>query len=299
MSEKAEQNKKRRFGDRRDGRWVRTPGLQGIMAYILPKRTECEVYLHDTFDITEMIQYLEEKNASHPDYKTTVFHCAVTALARMVKERPLMNRFVAGYRTYERDEITISFVAKRRFEDHSEETLMVLNAKDEDTLDSVSRRIVGDVKEARKSDHSTGGIDKMIDRFMMMPRPILIPVLRIVRWLDFWGKNLKMLTDGDPNYTTILCSNLGSIKCPSVYHHLNNYGTNSIMVTIGAYRTEEVLMPDGSRQMRTLIDIGATLDERIADGFYFARSLKLIHHIFANPQLLDQPLGQESGFLYQ
>jgi hypothetical protein len=35
-------------------------------------------------------------------------------------------------------------------------------------------------------------------------------------------------------------------------------------------------MEDGSEQIRDVIDIGATLDERIGDGFYFARSLKLI-----------------------
>ena len=293
------EKKKRRFGDRRDGRWVKTPGLQGIMAYIIPKRTECEVYLHDTFDVTELMHYLDRANAAHPEYKTTIFHCIVTALARMVKERPLMNRFLMGYRTYERDEISISFVAKRRFEDHSEEALMVLKPTDEDTLDSISRRIVGDVKKTRQSEHSTGGIDKLIDQFMMLPRPILIPVMRIIRWLDFWGKNPKFLTEGDPNYTTILCSNLGSIKCPAVYHHLNNYGTNSIMVTIGAYREELVPMPDGGFEKRILLDIGATLDERIADGFYFARSLKLIRHICANPELLLQPIGQPSGYSYE
>ena len=47
-----------------------------------------------------------------------------------------------------------------------------------------------------------------------------------------------------------------------------------------------------------LVDIGATVDERIADGFYFARSLKLIKHIFAHPELLEKPLGENSGFMY-
>ena len=36
------------------------------------------------------------------------------------------------------------------------------------------------------------------------------------------------------------------------------------------------------------MSIGVTLDERIADGFYFARSLKLIKHLFKNPELLDK-----------
>lgn len=290
--------KKRKWGDRRDGRWVKAPGLQTVMGYLMPKRTDCEVYLNDTLDATELMAYLERHNAEHPDYKTTLFHCAVTGMARMVKERPLMNRFIQGYRMYERDEITISFVVKRRFADGAEESLMVLKPTDEDTLDSISRRIVGNVRETRKSEHSTGGIDELLDKFAALPRFVLIVAIRIIRWLDFWGINPKALTDGDPNYTTILTSNLGSIKCPSVYHHLNNYGTNSVMITIGTLHKEEILMPDGTRQIRDVVDIGATLDERIADGFYFARSLKLMKHIFTHPELLEQPIGEDSGFTY-
>ena len=58
-------------------------------------------------------------------------------------------------------------------------------------------------------------------------------------------------------------------------------------------------MPDGTAEIRDVIELGATLDERIADGFYFARSLKLIKHIFDNPELLDQPLGEPSEFQYE
>jgi pyruvate/2-oxoglutarate dehydrogenase complex dihydrolipoamide acyltransferase (E2) component len=277
---------------------VKAPGLQTVMGYLLPKRTDCEVYLNDKIDATELIKYLDKKNEEHPDYKTTVFHCAIAAMARMVKERPLLNRYFQGYVLYERDEISISFVVKRRFADNAEESLMVLVPKEEDTLDSISKKIVGNVHETRKSEHSTGGIDELLDKFAALPRIVLIVVIRIIRWLDFWGINPKVLTDGDPNYTTILTSNLGSIKCPAVYHHLNNYGTNSIMITIGTLHKEEMVMEDGHKEVRDVIDIGATLDERIADGFYFARSLRLMKHIFANPEVLEKPIGENSGFEY-
>ena len=290
---------KRRWGDRKDGRRVRdVPGLQTVMAHLMPNRTDCEVYLNETLDATELVKYLEKKNEGL-DYKITLFHCTITMLARMIRERPLMNRFIQGRRMYERNEISLSFVCKRRFADHAEEALMVLVPKDTDTIDEISRKIVGDVAETRKSEHSTGGVDALLDSFAKIPRPLLMLVIRIVRWLDFWGINPSFLTEGDPNYTTVLCSNLGSIKCPSVYHHLNNYGTNSIMVTIGTLHKEELLMPDGHKEIRDVVDIGATLDERIADGFYFARSLRLIKHICAHPELLEQPLGEPSGFQYE
>lgn len=291
---------KRRFGDHKDARWVReATGLQTIMMHIMPNRTDAEVYLHETLDATELVKYLEKKNAEHPDYKTTIFHCFITGLARMVKERPLMNRYVQGRRLYERHKISLAFVCKRRFTDHAEEAMMFLTPNESDSLDEISKKIIGDVHETRKSEHSTGGIDKVIDNFAKVPRPLLMLIVRIIRWLDFWGLNPKAITTGDPNYATVFCTNLGSIKCPAVYHHLNNYGTSSMMIAIGTLHKEELVMPDGHKEIRDVIDVGATLDERIADGFYFARSLKLVKHIFAHPELLDQPLDVPSGFDYK
>ena len=291
------EKRKRRFGDRRDGWWVRdVPGLTTIMMHIMDKRTDAEVFMNDSFDVTELLRYCEEKNAGHPDYKTTLFHCLLMAVARMVRERPKMNRFIQGRRLYERYDISLAFVAKRRFTDHAEESLMFFTPTDEDTLDSFSYRVAGQVHETRKSEHSTGGIDATVDAFAKIPRLLLMFVIHLIRRLDFWGKNPKALTDGDPNYASVFLTNLGSIRGPAVYHHLNNYGTNSMMIAIGTIRKEERIMPDGSKQLRDVVDIGATLDERIADGFYFVRSLKLVKHICAHPELLDRPLGEPSGF---
>jgi len=291
---------KRKFGDRKDGRWVKeAPGLQTVMAHLMPNRTDREVYFHDVFDCTEVLKYLEKKNEGKTDEKMTLFHCIVTGLSKMVYERPLMNRFVQGGRIYERADITVSFVCKRRFTDHAEEALMVLKAKEEDNVNTISKHIIGEVIETRKSEKSTGGIDAILDGFAKIPRIILIPVIWIIRCLDFWGICPDALTDGDPNYTTLFLSNLGSIKCPSVYHHLNNYGTNSIMITIGTIHKQELIMPDGTKQIRDVVDISATLDEIIADGFYFARSLKLIRHIFENPEILEQNISEPSNFDYK
>lgn len=294
------ENRKRKWGDRKDARWVRdTPGLQSVMAHLMPNRTDCEVYLQDTIDVTELMAYLEQRNAQHPEYKTTLFHCFVAVLARMLRERPLMNRYLQGRRTYERYQVSLAFVCKRRLADHAEESLMFMVPKDTDTIDEISKKIIGDVAETRKSEHATGGIDGLLDIFAKIPRPLLMFVIYLIRVMDFWGISPDWITDGDPNYASVFFSNLGSIKCPSVYHHLNNYGTNSIMITIGTIRKEQKLMDDGTTQVRTMVDIGATLDERIADGFYFARSLKLVKHICAHPELLERPLNEPSNFDYQ
>lgn len=297
-------SKKRRWGDRRDGRLVReNRGLQGIMPHLMSKRTESEVCLMDKFDVTELLKYMDKKNEelknSGADYKITMFHCIVTGVTRMIMERPMLNRFIQGRKTYERDEVSLSFVAKRRFTDHAEEALMVLVPKETDTINEISKKIVGDVRETRKSEVADGGIDEIMTVLSKLPMPILAFVVGFIKFLDFWGHNLKAITDGDPNYTTVLLSNLGSIKCPAVYHHLNNYGTNSIMITVGTIHKEEIIMEDGSKEIRDIVDFSATLDERIGDGFYFARSLKLIKHIFANPEMLELPLNVPSNFEFK
>lgn len=293
--------RKRKLGDRRDGFRVKeSRGLQGIMPHLLDKRTDAEVFLSDKFDVTELLEYINKKNEeiakAGGDYKITLFHCIVAGVTKMIMERPMLNRFIQGRRVYERYDISMSFVAKRRFTDHAEEALMVLVPKETDTINEIAKKIVGDVHETRKSEVANGGIDEIMATLNKLPMPVLAFVVGFIKFLDFWGHNLPSITAGDPNYTTVLLSNLGSIKCPAVYHHLNNYGTNSLMITIGTIHKEELIMPDGSKQIRDVVDFGATLDERIGDGFYFARSLKLVKHIFANPELLERPLNEPSAF---
>lgn len=298
MSNAAESPKKR-WGDRADARYIRdVTGLTTIMFHLMPKRTQSEVFLSDKIDATELVKFIDAKNAQHDNYKTTIFHCFVLAVARMVRERPKMNRYVQGRRMYERDNISLTFMAKRRFADNAEEAFMQVVPKDTDTIDEISHQIYGDLREIRKSEHSTGGIDAVVDKFAKIPRPLLMLVFKVIRWLDFWARVPKVLKDGDSNYSTVLLSNLGSIGGPAVYHHLNDYGTNSIMITVGTLRKEEMVMPDGTRQIRDVLEFGATIDERIADGFYFVRSLRLVKYIFAHPELLDRPLGEPSGFEY-
>ncbi len=48
-----------KWGDRRDAVWVKdAPGLNVIMANLYPNRTDCEVFLQQEFDITELLQFI-------------------------------------------------------------------------------------------------------------------------------------------------------------------------------------------------------------------------------------------------
>ena len=287
---------KRRRGDRRDARWVRElDPLHFIMPHLMPKRTDSEAYLNAKMDVTDTLAYLAKKNEGEEEYRATLFHCFIMAIGKTIRLRPDLNRYISGRRYYQRHKITMGFVVKRRFEDHSQEALMVTAAEDDWNLTAVTHKVVGKVHTVREQKEF--GLDSALGFMKKLPRPIMMFLMWIFRTLDFFGKMPRALTDEDPNYATVFLSNLGSIQCPAVYHHLSNYGTNSIMVTIGTIHKENVIQPDGTCQVRDIVDVGITLDERIADGFYFGRSWKIVQYMLSNPVLLDRPLKEEIDYV--
>lgn len=103
----------------------------------------------------------------------------------------------------------------------------------------------------------------------------------------FLRESAAFLIKEDPNHATIFLTNLGSIGLKSGYHHLSNWGTNSLFVVLGEKR-----MIDG----REVIDIGLTLDERIADGYYYSKSVKLFKYLLQHPELLETPAKEKVNY---
>ena len=100
----------------------------------------------------------------------------------------------------------------------------------------------------------------------------------------------------DPNYSTCFISNLGSIGLKAGYHHLCNWGTNSIFVVLGEKKLTPVYDNEGNMEMKETMDIGLTLDERIADGYYYSKTVKLVKYLLHNPELLETPAGEEVDY---
>ena len=279
-------------GDRKDGRWIRDiDGFHFIMPYLMPNRCDSEVYIEELIDVTEMVKYIEAHNSVNKEFRLTPFHVITAAVGKIIYHRPYLNRFVAGRRLYQRNKITLAFVVKRRFNDEAEESLLVTEIKEDTTLEQISRRIAGDAQTIRNE----GGndINDLLDKLSKLPRWLMRLAMCVFRFLDFHGWMPESICRGDSNYASVLLSNLGSIKCNAVYHHLNNYGTNSIVITIGRLHKELMADDDGNTSVRDVVAIGATADERIADGFYFARSIRMLEEILRDPQQLENKMKSE------
>jgi len=259
------------------------------MAHLFPNRTEAEVYSLEKIDITRLMRFINEKNAGNEAYTSTLFHAFITAMIKTIYNRPLMNRFIAGKRYYDRKDISISFVIKNAFTDTAEERILILRAEPAMTFSSISKKIYDEVREVRET--NSNPTNDLIDKVVRLPKPVFSLLIWAYRHLDNHGWIPESLWKNDQNFTTVLVSNLGSIGAGACHHHLNNYGTNSIMITIGDIKKEYVMDKTGTVHEKDFVELGITVDERIADGFYFAKSFDLMKYFLTHPHLLDEPVS--------
>lgn len=278
--------------NRRDGKLVKNiDGMHILMPYLKPNRCDSDVYINYKLDVTKLIKYVEEKKKENPDKKLTYFHVFVTAIGKVIYNRPLLNRFVVNKRYYDRNNVSISFVAKGEFTDDSKEFMSTIDIEENDTLNSVREKILNKVKKVRKSDNNS--TDKAVDLVGKLPKFIRDIAMSIFMYMDRHDLLPKSLCEDNIYYSSVLVSNLGSIDCGAIYHNLTDFGTSSILVTIGDIHKEQIVTKEGKIEIRDICEFGINLDERIADGFYFIKSIKLLEEIFEHPEKLEEPANSK------
>jgi hypothetical protein len=240
--------------------------------------------------MSNVIDYIARKNANNPEFKYTFFHFITAAIGKTIVLRPKMNRFYSGHRLYDRKDILLSFTVKKHFTDSSEEALAIIKIDPESDvppIEQVYEQVKKIVFHVRHKDETDATTEKM-DVLLKLPRPILRCAIGFLKWLEYHGKYPKSLMRADPYYSTVFISNLGSIKMSADYHHLANWGTNSIFAIIGEMKPMPFYGEDGSVTVKKGLTMSMTIDERIADGFYFANSIKILRKIIENPDLIEQ-----------
>jgi len=286
----------KRMGDRFDATLVRDiDALHWFMPYLYPNRADNEAFIREEFDLTNLEAFLEKKNSNlDKAHRYTIFHAVCAAIVKTFTLRPQMNRFIKGCRLYQRDDLSLGFVVKKQFRDNAAEGLAFIKFPPETTVDSLHERIMQEIFECRsdKLDNSTKGMEM----FTHLPRWLMRIAIFILHRLDFYGKVPYDLIKADPNYASVFLTNLGSIKLNAGYHHLSNWGTTSVFVVIGEKARKPVFHEDGTFEMRTMLDVGITLDERIADGYYYAKTVRLLKKLIENPELLDRPANEEVDY---
>jgi len=288
---------KRRFGDRKDGRLIRSfPAYNKFAPFFMRRRSDAHIYFSDSIEITDIDRWLRQQRAGGCK-GMGMLHLIVAAYVRTVAYRPALNRFVSGQRVYAHNDIAVIMTVKKAMSDEAEETSIKVHFDPSDTVYDVYRKINEQVDEV-KANAEENGTDKFAEFFSHFPRFLVNLAVDILKFFDYFGWLSRYFLEISPFHGSMIITDLGSIGIPPVSHHIYDFGNLPLFIAFGAKR-HGVEMDDFGRPVeKKYIDYRATLDERICDGFYLAGCFKYMKYYMKNPELLETPPDQVIQDIY-
>jgi hypothetical protein len=275
------------FRDRPDGRRTYdVPDFNAIMPYLMRRRNESAVWFSKDIDVEGATRYVKRKNGEGGGNRYSLFGLVLAAGVRTFALKPRLNRFVHRRGIYARSHIAFSFIVKKRLTEESAESNVKITFRPEATLDEVMDSFNAAVETARGDE--LGPDDREV-RFLNRIPGAKAFASSLFRALDALNIAPARMIANDPLYTSAYFANLGSLGLETPYHHLYEWGTASLFVVLGRLMQKEVPHQGGPSIQRHYLNMKVTVDERIADGIYFAHASSLFARLMAHPELLESP----------
>lgn len=278
---------KKRFGDRDDGRRLRSidPFFR-IFPHIVNSRSEAQVFFSEQIDYGKIEDYIHLKRSE--GIKDIGFlEILIAATIRTISQKPKLNRFIVGRKIYSRNEIVVSLMIKKHLTEMSPETVIKLKFNPTDTIFEVTEKLKKEIAENKKTE-TTNDSDSVIRLFNLLPGIFLRAAVGLCKWCDNVGILPKKIKDASPFHASLFVTDLGSIGIKSVYHHLYNFGTVSTFIAFGLAKNEMYIDADGLTKKKRVMEIRLTADERITDGYNYARAFQYFGRLMSNPILLEK-----------
>jgi hypothetical protein len=264
--------------------------IRRIMPFVMPTRTGAFVLFEQDIPTAPLVPVLERLNAGRPaDRRITLFHLVLHGIGVALTEFPRLNRFVAGSRLYDRRGIWLAFSAKQRMERDAPIFTSKIEFRAGEPLPAMVDRLHAILSEGRSGRETAA--DREIKGFLRLPGPLLRLAVRAQRILDGWNLLPTALIRDDPLYASVFVANLGSLGLEAAYHHLYDYGTTPIFVTMGRTHRTALVRDDGTVTSHEVFTLRYTYDERVEDGFYAARALERLAACLADPEQLSAGAG--------
>ncbi len=286
------------FGKRADGWLVKDiDPIVSVTPYFMPMRCDAQVMLEHELDYEALARYIVRKGEEA--YKISFMDIIIAAYVRTVAEMPSLNRFVANKRLYARNELTVSFAVLQNFPDgRQEENTVKVKYDPHDTVFDVAARNQKEIKAAAVGQANNNTLK--IVRLLKYPlvANILVGLAKI---LDRYGLIPKAIINESPFHTGMFITNVASIGLPSVLHHIYNFGTTSVFVSMGSNVKKLELTREGKVRRARKLPLGIVVDERICPGLTYSKVLARFFECLKDPELLEQPPEQvnfDEGHVY-
>ena len=279
---------KRRFGDRKEGRLLRSLSpFYKFIPYIMAKKNDACNQFEDSVEITEVERWLREKRQA--GWKGMgMLHLFIAAYVRTLSHCPGLNRFVSGQKIYARNNIEVVLAVKRAMTADAEETTIKVVFEPTDTVFDVYRKLNEKVDEIKAND-GENNTEQVAGVLSKLPGLLLKFALWFINLLDYFGLLPMSLLDASPFHGSMIITDLGSIGIPPIYHHLYNFGNLPLFIAFGAKRRAYELDKTGTPVERKYVDYKVTMDERTIDGVSYATAFKYLKYYMKNPTALEIP----------
>lgn len=279
--------RRRRLGDRSDGRKLRTlQPMNRLMPYIMKQRSDAQNTFADKIEASKADLLCRQKIL---EGKTnfSFLHVLLAAYLRTITQRPAINRFISGQKVYARKEIVFVMTIKKEMSLSAPDTVIKVKFSPDDTLDEVYEKFNVVATDAIASLDKETSFDKLIKIFNLIPGFVLRFIVWAVRCLDYIGLLPKGFMDLLPFYGSMIVTSMGSLGINPIYHHIYDFGNLPVFLSYGRKRTAFEYDRNGTLIRKRYIDIKAVTDERICDGFYFASAFKYFKKLVENPDVLE------------
>lgn len=279
---------KRRFGDRKEGRLLRSlPAFAKFVPFIMPTRNDACNQYEESFEVSDVDRRLRKLRVD--GYKGIgILHFIIAAYIRGVSMLPGMNRFIVGRRIYARDNIEVVMTVKRSLAIDATETKIKVVFEPTDTIFDVYRKMNEKIDEI-KTVEGNNNTEDVAEAMCKAPRFLLRFALTILRIMDYFGWLPQSLLDASPFHGSMIITDLGSLRIGPIYHHIYNFGTLPVFISFGAKRHAYELDRHGNMVDRKYVDCKFVMDERTVDGHYYAQFLQAFRYICQHPEIVETP----------
>ena len=279
------------FGRRTDGINV-SKDLDPMVLFtplVMPTRCESMNFITYPAEYEPMANYIRTQKVSG---NTISFQTIIAAAyVRTLKRYPYLNYFVMGRRVYCHKDITLSLIVLRNTQDGScKEAAIKVSCDPDDTIHDIARKFDEKVAQAKEILEKNGTAD-FAGRMLRLP---VLPklVVLLARALDRLGIMPEALREISPFHCSLFITNMMSIGLPAIHHHLYNFGTCSIFLSLG--RPERQTVTAGGKTVRRLmVPMGVVTDERICGGAEYAQAAHTFLQYLQHPEYLELTPAQE------
>ena len=267
---------------RADGTRIRN---ENPMYYLIPqfltKRYDAQNMITVDIPVEPLRRYMNEKRREG----IAVSHIALILCAylKAAEKFPALNRFIVNKKIYQHNDFTVSMVVLRP--GSANDTFSKIHLDFGDDILTVQRKIDEYINENRQD--AENPLDKLMGTLVGMSG-LLSFACGALRWADKHNLLPKSIIEVSPFHASVLFSNLASIRTNHIYHHVYEFGTTSVGITMGNMR-EIPRTVKGEIVLERCIPLGVVMDERICSGHYFAQVFSYIKELLNDPHLMEAP----------